>query len=158
MFEYFDDTTDGVRRKDGRRISAPPVTALPEIFSFGRHAAADREVPDDVDGEVVDDPALVDKGGWRGCGGRGCGQGRGGRGSGRGHGGRGHGGKGRGGRGCGGRGCGGREELVADAGESVADEAVDPLNLIPEVTDPAWRHDIAQAYALGLPPPPPPVE
>ena len=148
--EDFDDTIDGVRRKDGRRIGAPPVTVLPEIFPFGRNAAAAREVQGEDDA-----PALVDEGGRGGRGGRGRGRGRGGRGRGRGCGGRGRGG----GRGHGGRGRGGGGELVVDAGdELVADAADDPPDLIPEVTDPSRRHAIARAYALGLPPPPPLVE
>ena len=42
--EDFDDNLDGIRRKDGRRISAPHVTVLLEISPFGQHATADRGV------------------------------------------------------------------------------------------------------------------
>ena len=65
----FHDTLNGVRRKDGRRIPAPPVTELPEIFPFGRRAAVVTEAdPPDLVNEAA---TPVDGGGGRGRGGAG---------------------------------------------------------------------------------------
>ena len=57
--DYFHDILYGVRRKDGRRILAPPVTELPEIFPSGQQVREERRqeknsISDEMDGEVAD--------------------------------------------------------------------------------------------------------
>ena len=80
MREDFDGKLEYIIRKDGRRIGDPPITALPEIYFFGRYAAARDVAPIGAADDALD---LIDEGGQGGRGrgrGRGCGRGFAGRG------------------------------------------------------------------------------